>query len=138
MLAEIQQTSDLTYRVYDYDRKDVHGNARELHTEQALAAIDFSAHHNFKVDYPKKQNTCNPMVESPYFTTNFLPLNGVMELDLSGREAFTIWIVVAGSVELHTEEGSLSLTKGQTCLLPAVVNSLQLEGENASLLEVTL
>jgi mannose-6-phosphate isomerase len=138
MLAEIQQTSDLTYRVYDYDRRDANGKSRELHTEQALAAIDFSANHNFKVDFPRKQNTSNPMVKSPYFTTNFLPLNGILELDLSERDAFTIWIVVDGSVRLQTEGGSLSLGRGETCLLPAAVNSLQLEGENASLLEVTL
>ncbi|MCX2720181.1 type I phosphomannose isomerase catalytic subunit [Lentiprolixibacter aurantiacus] len=138
MLAEIQQTSDLTYRVYDYDRRDANGNARELHTEEALEAIDFSAEQNFRVSYPKVPNTANPMVDSPYFTTNYIPLNGCLEQDLSGRDAFSIWIVVAGSVRLTTEGGSINLSKGETCLMPAGINSLQLEGENASLLEVTL
>lgn len=138
MLAEIQQTSDLTYRVYDFDRRDANGNARELHTEQALAAIDFTANHDFKVDYPKEPNTSNSMVDSPYFKTNFLPLNGTLEQDLSAREAFTIWIVVEGAVRLQTQGGDLELVKGETCLVPAGVNSLKLTGDNASLLEVTL
>ena len=138
MLAEIQQTSDLTYRVYDFDRRDAQGNTRELHTEQALEAIDFSADHNFRVDYPRKQNTCNAMVDSPYFTTNFLPLHGTIEQDLSDRDSFSIWIVVDGTVRLQTEGGGLILSKGETCLVPAAVKSLQLEGENACILEVTL
>ena len=138
MLAEIQQTSDLTYRVYDYNRKDAGGNTRELHTEQALEAIDFSAKHDFKVSYPEQENTCNPVVDSPYFTTNYLPLNGSLDQDLSQRSAFSIWIVVEGSVHLQTEGGSLNLKKGETCLIPASVNSLSLKGENARLLEVTL
>ena len=78
------------------------------------------------------------MVDSPYFTTNFLPLNGQVDKDLSSRDAFSIWIVVDGSVRLQTEEGSLELKKGETCLVPASVNSLQLVGEKTSLLEVTL
>ena len=138
MLAEIQQTSDLTYRVYDYNRKDAGGNTRELHTEQAMEAIDFSAKHDFKVSYPEQENTCNPVVDSPYFTTNYLPLNGNLHQDLSQRSAFSIWIVVEGSVKLQTEGGSLNLKKGETCLIPASVNSLSLKGENARLLEVTL
>ena len=138
MLAEIQQTSDLTYRVYDFDRRDANGNARELHTDQALEAIDFSGKHDFKVPYSKEQNISNPMVDSPYFKTNFLPLTGSLEKDLSGRDAFSIWIVVDGSVRLQTEGGSLNLTKGETCLVPAAAKSLRLDSENASLLEVTL
>ena len=138
MLAEIQQTSDLTYRVYDYNRQDANGNTRELHRDLALEAIDFSGDHDFKVAYAKEQNNFNPMVDSPYFTTNYLPLNGTVEKDLSGRDAFSIWIVVDGSVSLHTQGGSLKLAKGRTCLVPAAVTSVQIEGENASLLEVTL
>ncbi|MCE2611479.1 class I mannose-6-phosphate isomerase [Flavobacteriaceae bacterium D16] len=138
MLAEIQQTSDLTYRVYDYNRKDADGNTRELHTEQAMEAIDFSAEHDFKVSYPQEENICNLMVNSRYFTTNYLPLNGHLNKDLSQRRAFSIWIVVEGSVHLQTEGGSLKLRKGETCLIPAAVNLLLLEGESARLLEVTI
>lgn len=138
MLAEIQQTSDLTYRVYDYDRRDAHGNTRELHTEQALEAIDYSAKEDYRVNYSQKENTMNLMVDSPYFKTNFLPLSGALEHDLSERESFTICIVVDGTVRIETDGEAIHLSKGETCLIPAAVKSLLLESENARLLEVSL
>ena len=138
MLAEIQQTSDITYRVYDYDRQDTHGNRRELHTEQALDAIDFSLRQDFRVSYDKKENTGNPMVNSPYFTTQYLPINGRVSRDLSERDAFSIFIAVDGTVDLITSLGRISLKKGETCLIPAALNSLVLESDGAKLLEVTL
>lgn len=138
MLAEIQQTSDITYRVYDYDREDAQGNKRELHTEQALDAIDFSGKQDFRVTYGQKENTANPMVTSPYFTTQYLPINGRVSRDLSERDAFSILIAVGGTVVLTTALGRFTLQKGETCLIPAALDSLILESEGAKLLEVTL
>ncbi len=74
MLAEIQQTSDITYRVYDWDRVDTKGNSRELHNDLAIDAIDFNMPDNYKVKYDKTQNRSNQMVSCPYFTTNYLEL----------------------------------------------------------------
>ena len=138
MLAEIQQTSNLTYRLYDYDRRDAEGNARQLHTEQALEAIDYSAKEDYRVVYGQKENTMNLMVDSPYFKTNFLPLSGRLQHDLSERESFTICIVVDGTVRLEADGEAIHLSKGETCLIPAAVKSLLLESENARLLEVSL
>ncbi len=138
MLAEIQQTSDITYRVYDYDRQDAQGNKRELHTEQALDAIDFSLKRDFRVAYDQKDNTRNAMVKCPYFNTQYLHLNGQVSHDLSERDAFSIFIAVEGDVILSTTNEQLELQKGETCLIPAALESLGLESNGAKLLEVTL
>ncbi len=138
LMAEIQQNSDITYRVYDYDREDMQGNKRELHTEQALDAIDFSLKQDFKVTYDQKENSSNPMVSSPYFTTQYLPIKGQVSLDLSDREAFSILMVVEGSVDLKTTLEDFTLNMGETCLIPAALDSVKLESEGAKLLEVTL
>ena len=71
MLAEIQQTSDITYRVYDWDRVDDQGNERELHNDLAIDAIDFDMKDDFRINYSKTKNTSKQMVSCPYFTTNF-------------------------------------------------------------------
>ncbi|MBT8178898.1 MAG: class I mannose-6-phosphate isomerase [Eudoraea sp.] len=138
MLAEIQQTSDVTYRVYDYDREDAKGNKRQLHTEQALDAIDFSLKQDFRVAYDKVDNTANPMVNCTYFNTQYLPINGRVSRDYSERDAFSILIAVDGNVDLSTPQARFTLKKGETCLIPAALDSLVLESDRAKLLEVTL
>ena len=138
MLAEIQQTSDITYRVYDFDRVDAKGNKRELHTEAALDAIDFSLTDDFHVSYEQENNVPNRMVDSPYFKTYFLPVSGRVERNLSAREAFSILIAVDGEVELQTKQDTITLRQGETCLIPASLQSLILRSEAAKLLEVTL
>ena len=138
MLAEIQQTSDITYRVYDYDRVDAQGNKRELHTDAALDVIDFSLTDDFHVSYQQENNVPNAMVDSPYFKTQFLPISGRTERNLSDREAFRIFIAVEGEVEIRTSQDTIILRKGETCLIPATVEGLTLESEGAKLLEVTL
>jgi len=74
MLAEIQQTSDITYRVYDWDRVDDSGNERDLHNDLAIDAIDFRMREDFRIDYSKTENQSNQMVSCPYFTTNYLDI----------------------------------------------------------------
>ena len=100
LLAEIQQTSDITYRVYDFDRKDKHGNYRELHTELALDAIDFERKDDFRKSYSSTENTINPAVASPYFTTDYLKITQETPLTLSG-DSFHIYIGVAGKGSLQ-------------------------------------
>ena len=79
MLAEIQQTSDITYRVYDWDRVDDEGNSRDLHNDSAIDAIDFNMKDDFRISYSKAENQSNQMVSCPYFTTNFIPLDGIIQ-----------------------------------------------------------
>lgn len=133
VVAEIQQTSDITYRLYDFDRKDSQGNTRELHVDLALDAINYN-----KVDtqkkYETKVNTSNVVVDCPYFTTNFIPLEDKVEVSKSG-ETFTVYMCIEGSFEIEYDGFKQSYKKGDTVLVPAEINAFVLNG-NASILEI--
>jgi len=88
LLAEIQQTSDITYRIYDWDRKDNTGKGRELHTDLALDAIDFKAQESYKTVYKSEPNKINEVVKCPYFTTNTINLNGEIAIDNTQKDSF--------------------------------------------------
>ncbi|WP_264509203.1 type I phosphomannose isomerase catalytic subunit [Flavobacterium sp. N1719] len=135
LIAEIQQTSDITYRIYDFDRRDDQGNLRELHTELALDAINYQKTASKKT-YSQVTNTSNVMVDCPYFTTALLPLQGNAVVNQSD-ETFTVLMVVEGVAELKYAEGTMEIKKGMTVLLPAGLGPVQLEG-NAELLEITI
>ena len=138
LLAEIQQTSDVTYRVFDFNRRDKEGNLRELHTEMALDAIDFDQKDDFKVSYEKKKDRINPMVACPYFNTNFLHLQNDLKQDTSHRDSFTIYMCVEGEARIANEHGETTIRKGETVLLPASSNSIALKTNGCKLLEITL
>lgn len=138
LLAEIQQTSDITYRVYDFNRRDKHGNLRELHTELALDAIDYEKKDDFKVAYPKTKDAVNTMVTCPFFKTNYIELSKEMTQNVSNRDSFTIFMCVGGSVSIGNEYGKVSLQKGETALVPANTQSITLTSNAAKLLEVTV
>lgn len=135
MLAEIQQTSDITYRVYDFNRKDKNGNLRELHTEQAIDAIDYEAKQDFYVDYHKDENVSNTMVDCPYFTTNYLNITETTVYNLKSRDSFSIYMCTKGKGELTTPQGTVSIQKGETVLIPANNSELTFKGA-IELLEV--
>ena len=138
LLAEIQQASDITYRVYDYDRVDEKtGAKRELHQELALDAIDFSLEKQGVVPYGQKTNHPNRLVKTPYFTTAFLPLDGLYSMDYSNRDAFSVLICVEGKLSVTANDHSLSLEKGQCVLIPAALNEVVFQGK-AQLLDVTV
>ncbi len=138
LLAEIQQTSDITYRVFDFNRRDKDGNLRELHTELALDAIDYKRRDDFKVDYARIPDRANTMVHSPYFKTDYLELTRDLVRDISGRDTFTILMCVSGTAEVQNETGSTGLQRGETVLLPAGSNIMTIHTEGARFLEVTL
>jgi mannose-6-phosphate isomerase len=138
LLAEIQQTSDVTYRVFDFNRKDKNGNLRDLHTDLALEAIDYNKKDDFKVSYPTEKDAINPMVDCPYFKTNFIHLSKNIEQDLSLRDSFTIYMCVDGSVNVGNEFGSTLVEKGETVLIAANSNTVSLRTDGAKLLEVTI
>jgi mannose-6-phosphate isomerase len=138
LLAEIQQTSDVTYRVFDFNRKDKNGNLRELHTEMALDAIDYSKKDDFKVAYPNEENVVNEMVDCPYFKTNFLELSQDLKLNVSERDSFSIYMCVGGSVEIENDNGTAFIQKGETILVPANCNTITLKTSEVKLLEVTI
>ena len=135
MLAEIQQTSDITYRVYDWDRVDDQGNERELHNDLALDAIGFDMDDDFRVAYDKTLNQSNEMVRCPYFTTNYLQLNSTIQKE-NTHDSFIIYICVDGEAEIQTDNFSEKIIKGESILVPASINSFQITSKNATLLEV--
>lgn len=128
LLAEIQQTSDTTYRIYDFDRVDATtGQKRELHTELAVDAIDYHHYDHYKTQYDKKLNESVNAVKSDYFITNVLNFNEEVAQDYSRIDSFVILICVAGGLTIETQGGySLSLKMGQCTLIPASVNNLTL------------
>lgn len=133
VVAEIQQTSDITYRIYDFDRKDAQGNLRELHTELALKAINYNVV-NAKINYSKIENEANKIVDCNYFTTNLIPLDGVLNVD-KNNNSFTVYMCVDGNFEIEHNNSSFQFKKGDTVLIPAVVNTYIIKGK-ASILEI--
>ena len=133
VIAEIQQTSDITYRLYDFDRVDAAGNERELHVDLALDAINYKKIDTYK-KYPKELNQSNSMVDCPYFTTNFLPLDGEVAVHKTG-ESFTVYMCVEGEFELEYEGEKFNYIKGDTLLIQAALKSFVLNGKG-SLLEI--
>jgi len=135
LLAEIQQTSDITYRIYDWDRKDSEGKGRELHTDLAVDAIDFKAQKSYKTDYIKESNKINEVVKCPYFTTNSLNLKGEITIDNSHKDSFVIYICVQGNINInYGENKSLNLAVGETVLIPAVLKDLMFSSAAESVL----
>lgn len=133
LIAEIQQTSDITYRIYDFDRVDGKGNPRELHLDLALEAINYDTVEAQKT-YTKTQNVSNEMVHCNYFTTNFLPLTGSVALHKTAA-SFTVYMCVEGDFHLLANETTYKYRKGDTVLIPAALTDFQLSGQ-ATLLEI--
>lgn len=139
LLAEIQQTSDVTYRIHDYDRVDQKtGKKRELHNDLALDAIDFNVKDNYKTEYSENQNQTNQLVHCDFFTTNILPINQKITLDYRDTDSFIIYICVEGSVMVRSEKNSLSINMGETLMIPAVLNSIELQSDAGKIIEVTI
>lgn len=138
IIAEIQQTSDITYRVYDFNRKDKNGNLRELHTEQALDAIDYQKKDDFKVTYSKSDNYTNEMVNCPYFITNYLKLTENFEKEIGSQDSFHIYMCVKGSGVISDGKTELTVNQGETVLFPASCGKLQVKTSQMELLEVYL
>ena len=137
LLAEIQQTSDVTYRIYDYDRVDSKtGAKRELHNDLAINVIDYEVHDNYKTNYSLDKNVSNTLVHSPYFRTNILDINSRVEKDYSAIDSFIIYMCVEGTVIVISEGETYTINNGETLLLAASINNIQLKAINTKVLEV--
>ncbi|MCA6073263.1 type I phosphomannose isomerase catalytic subunit [Fulvivirga sedimenti] len=137
LLAEIQQTSDVTYRIYDFDRTDDMGNKRELHVEQSLEALDFMLYDQYKTRYVNLRNEENTIVDSEYFTTAKLWLDQPIHLGIN-RQTFRILIILRGSLKLDWQDDHMSASMGDVILIPASMKEIKLipaEGD-VELLEV--
>ena len=135
LIAEIQQTSDITYRLYDWDRKDANGKGRELHNDLAVDAINYEET-NTKVQYKKKTNESVTLVDCPFFTTNILEVSGNYNWKKK-KDSFTVFMCTEGSFVLVTSNSNSEFKKGDTVLIPAIMDEFQIIGET-SLLEITI
>ncbi|MGY5846593.1 type I phosphomannose isomerase catalytic subunit [Salegentibacter sp. HM20] len=136
LLAEIQQTSDVTYRIYDWDRVDSNGEERELHTDLAIDAIDFEKKSDYILNYEKVLNKPSNIAHCEYFTTNFLPVKGELTRDYSNIDSFVILMCVEGSAEVEVNKQVESIHQGETVLIPAINSNVKLKANNAKLLEI--
>lgn len=137
LLTEIQQTSDTTYRIYDWDRVNTEQQSRELHTEQALEALNFKLEFKHKSSFIKQMNRSVNLASCPYFTTNILQIDKKLECDYNIFDSFVIFIGQKGNVTIEYEEGIETLKPGETVLIPAAIPNLNLIPDNiAELLEV--
>lgn len=119
-IAEIQQTSDITYRIYDYNRKDANGKGRELHTMLAKDAIDYTLYQDYQTHYIPKRNESVDLVSCEYFTTNLLELDQPVESDFSALDSFVIYICMEGKATIKDDKGQeIQVQQGQTVLIPA-------------------
>ena len=124
-IAEIQQTSNVTYRIYDFNRKDKNGNTRELHTELSKDAIDYTVEADYRTPYTPKPNEPVELVSCPYFTTSVYDLTENMTLDYSELDSFVILICMEGSCTLTDDQGNrLPLQAGESILLPATTKEV--------------
>ena len=128
-VAEIQQTSDVTYRIYDYKRKDKNGNYRELHTQLASESIDYTVQPNYRTEYEPRKNEGVQVITCPYFTTAVYDLTEPMTLDYSELDSFVILIAVKGEGHLICNGEEMSFQMGDTVLFPATTNEVRVEGD---------
>ena len=135
VLAEIQQTSDVTYRIYDWDRVDANGNGRELHTELALEAINYNTT-NSKIEYSEEPNQSTKVVDCPYFKTNIIALQDRFIWKKS-KDAFTVFMCTNGQFELILNGEIMRYQMGDTILIPAIIDHLTLKGK-ATVLEISI
>lgn len=139
VIAEIQESSDITYRIYDYQRKDKNGNERDLHLDLALDVIDFHACTNPKTVYKTNINEVTPLVSSDYFTTNLISLeNAIITRDYTQVDSFVIYMCLEGEFFLEYGNGEkLEVSKGETVLLPAAIKNIEFAtSDKATILEV--
>ena len=134
-VVEIQQTSDITYRIFDWNRVDDNGRPRQLHTALAIDAIDFDSYAQYVITRPPQKNTPVKIVCCPYFTTNLLEVEGEVERDFSSLDSFVIYVCVEGSVTLSCEGAEERLSKDDVLLVPAEQMAVTLKGDG-TLLEV--
>lgn len=136
-VAEIQQASAITYRIYDHNRKDAKGNSRELHTDLAKDAIDYWVHDSYQTHYVRKKNQPVELIASSFFTTCLLELDRPITRDYTGLDSFVVYICVNGSVILRDDRGyTVKATRGESLLIPANIKWIEImPDENCTLLE---
>jgi len=124
VIAEIQQSSDITYRIYDFKRVDDNGNERELHTEQALDVIDFTAAKNPKTSYTPEINQITTLVSCEYFTTNMIQFDQPLTRNYGTIDSFVAYMCLEGGFIVESKDSKVIVNKGDTVLIPACINEV--------------
>lgn len=127
-LAEIQQTSDVTYRIYDYKRRDKDGNLRQLHTQEAAESIDYTVHQDYRTAYESRKDEGVTLISCPYFTTTVYDLTEPMTIDYADLDSFVILIGLKGEGILTIDGEQISFRAGESILLPATASCVETEG----------
>jgi len=125
LLAEIQQNSDLTYRIFDWNRKDLNGNYRELHTKLASEVVELKKQDNYFIKYNRQKENDN-LISNNYFTINYLNINKNIKKDLSKNDSFYIYMCTKGSLEIDYKGKKFNLDMGETILIPASIKHISL------------
>ncbi|MTI21174.1 mannose-6-phosphate isomerase [Fulvivirga sp. RKSG066] len=137
LIAEIQQTSDTTYRVYDFDRTDANGNKRELHIDKAVEVMDYEVKDNYKTGYETNLNATSPILDTPFFVVNKLKIDQNNDRDYSSLDSFVILVGLEGNAVVNCDSGEQKIGKGDVFLIPAAMKNLSINPvESAELLEV--
>ncbi len=130
-IAEIQQTSNITYRIYDYNRKDAQGNSRELHTELAKDAIDYTVYDSYETEYKTDKNKLVELVTCQYFTTNLLYLDKQFEENIADIDSFIVYMCLEGSCSLEDDkQNRITIEQGETILIPASTKHINISPTN--------
>lgn len=128
-VVEIQQTSDITYRIYDWNRVDAEGNARELHTALSIDAIDFSkSGEDCHIKYELRKNDATKLIDCPYFTINAIGVDGELERDVISHDSFVLYNCVEGEVDIEMEDCVEHLSQSDVVLVPAEADSVTIKG----------
>jgi mannose-6-phosphate isomerase len=127
-LVEIQQTSDVTYRIYDFKRKDKDGNYRQLHTQEASESINYTVLDDYRTHYQPQTNESQLLVECPYFNTAVYDLTEAMRIDYSELDSFVILIGMKGEGTLTIDGETVAFSAGETILIPASAQEVRTEG----------
>lgn len=130
-LAEIQQSSDVTYRIYDYNRLGLDGNPRELHTELAAKAIDYTVYSNYKTDKIRKEDAVSELLNTPHFSVNLLESNRDLHRNMIKYDSFVILMNLGGScqISVNSTKDKVILNEGESCLIPATIADYHLESD---------
>jgi mannose-6-phosphate isomerase len=129
-VVEVQQTSDITYRIYDWDRVDAEGKSRELHTALAVDAIDFEADADLlHKHYDLRKGGGVKVIDTPFFTMSLLDIDGAKQLDYSSLDSFVIYIALSGNVTINADGNTETLAEGELVLIPAECCDVEIEGE---------
>ena len=134
VVAEIQQSSDITYRIYDFERKDNQGNERELHVAQALDVINFAANKNPKIAYKSAKNEIIQLAKCNYFTTNKLELTDALDRNYVDLDSFVVYMCLSGSFNVESGDSILQVKSGDTVLIPASIDKIKLVPKKESVL----